>query len=161
MPVNDQTYIGLISLRDKLDAKHAELRRELDLVAKQLESVSTTLELLDESAVSTTVLTQPVLLDASVLPSPTPGGIDIASLRGMKQLPALKKIAEHGGGSLYTTAAKQILLQAGLIKNPKNATNIIFSVIKNSGAFERIAPGHYRLINKPIKPSRAAKEFDF
>jgi hypothetical protein len=74
----------------------------------------------------------------------------------MKQVEALTKIAEHGGGQFHTTAAKKLLLQAGLIKNPKNANNILFSVIQRSGKFERVEPGLYRLIgNKPERPERA------
>jgi predicted transcriptional regulator of viral defense system len=74
----------------------------------------------------------------------------------MKQVPALKMIAEHGGGQLTTVTAKKLLLQAGLIRTPKNANNILFSVIQRSGLFERVEPGVYRLIAaKPTRPERA------
>ena len=81
--------------------------------------------------------------------------IDVGSLRGLKQVDALTKIAQHGGGQLQTTVAKKLLLQAGLIRNPKNANNIMFSVIQRSGKFERVEPGVYRLIGqKPERPDR-------
>jgi len=107
------------------------------------------------------------MLDAgdveAVLASPHHGkavAIDVASLRGMKQLDALRKIAQQGGGTLQTTTAKRLLLQAGLIKNPKNANNILFSVINRSGLFERVEPGVYRLkVEKPVRPEK--DEFSF
>ena len=71
----------------------------------------------------------------------------------MKQVEALTKIAEHEGGQIRTSMAKHVLVQAGLIKNPKNANNILFAVIQRSGIFERVEPGVYRLIsNKPTRP---------
>ncbi|HEX4577772.1 MAG TPA: hypothetical protein VH117_10510 [Edaphobacter sp.] len=89
---------------------------------------------------------------AHVAPS---GSVDVASLRGMTQIKALEKIARHNGGRLLTSDAKRYLVQAGLIKNPKNANNIIFSVIQRSNQFERLEPGVYRLTaDKPIRPDK-------
>jgi hypothetical protein len=156
MSTNDATYTGLIALRDKLDQKHAELKRELDIVTRQLESVSTTLELLDEANSEQPNLSAELEGGSKVLDFERDRtiGIDVAGLHGLTQIDALKKIAQHSGGTLYLTVAKQILLKAGLISNPKNANNIVFSVVQRSGAFERLDRGLYRLINKPIRPMR-------
>ncbi len=150
MSNNDSTYMELIALRDRLDARQTELQGELEDVTRKLESVSTTLALLDGST------TMPVAHRIAVA-RPVAASIDIASLRGLKQVEALTKIAQHGGGRLRTVDAKKLMLQAGLIKNPKNANNILFSVIQRSGKFERVEPGVYRLIgDKPERPERLA-----
>jgi hypothetical protein len=146
---NDSTYLELLALRDLLDARQTELHSELADVTRKLESVSTTLALLDGGSLP---LSHRIALPEGASPTPS---IDVASLRGMKQVEALTKIAEHGGGQFRTTVAKKLLLQAGLISNPKNANNILFSVIQRSGKFERIEPGVYRLIGrKPERPER-------
>lgn len=145
---NDQTYIQLVAWRDKLDERQAQLQAELADVTRKLESVSTTLALLDGNPMPlahNVAMNEPLALSRIAL--------DLDSLRGLTQIEALTRIAEHNGGRLETALAKKILLLAGLIKNPKNANNILFSVIQRSGRFERIEHGVYRLVgNKPQKP---------
>ena len=151
MNVNDNTYLDLIALRDRLDTRQTELQAELEDVTRKLESVSTTLALLDGSAMP--LAHRVAIAHGGDAASAVP--IDVGSLRGMKQVEALTKIAEHGGGQFRTTVAKKLLLQAGLISNPKNANNILFSVIQRSGKFERVEPGVYRLIgHKPQRPEK-------
>jgi len=149
MRTNDATYTELIALRDRLDAKHSELHAELQDVSRKLESVSTTLALLDGSSMP---ISHRLAVASGNSAAPP---IDVASLRGMKQLEALTRIAQHNGGQLRTTTAKKLLVQAGLISNPKNANNILFAVIQRSGKFERVEPGVYRLVgDKPERPER-------
>lgn len=154
MRTQDGTYTELLTLRDRLDRRQVEIQKELEEVNNNLDSVSRTLELLDRA-------------DSDVAPAPRPhaavfrvptASIDVSSLRGMKQVDALRKIAEHGGGQVQTSVAKRLFLQAGLIKNPKNANNILFAVIHRSGLFERVEPGVYRLINRPVRPIRPSGE---
>lgn len=148
MSNNDSTYMELIALRDRLDARQTELQGELEDVTRKLESVSTTLALLDGST------TMPLAHGVAVA-RPVTASIDVTSLRGLKQVEALVKIAQHNGGQIRTADAKRLFLQSGLIKNPKNANNILFSVIQRSGKFERIEPGLYRLVgDKPERPDR-------
>ena len=154
MATNDETYMSLVNLRSRLASRQTELKRDLEVVTKQLESVSVTLELIDVPLVPTPEGGEGIIDLLLVSPSPA-SGIDIGSLQGMTQQDALKKIAEHFGGQFYTTVAKKLLLQAGLIKNPQNANNILFSVIQRSGAFDRVSRGLYRLINKPVRPERS------
>ncbi len=150
---NDATYTELLKIRDRLDREQTELQRRMDEINKNLESVSRTLELLDHTADESVTET-----DTHSASSRISGGtIDIASLRGMTQLQALEKIAQQGGGTLRTPTAKRLFLQAGLIKNVKNANNIIFSVIHRSGVFERVDRGVYRLIGHPVRPVRSSE----
>jgi hypothetical protein len=145
---NDQTYMQLVAWRDKLDERQSQLHAELEDVSRKLESVSTALALLDGNPMP---ISHRIAVAEQSLPATIP--IDIQSLHGSTQVEALTKIAQHNGGRFETIVAKKILLQAGLIKNPKNANNILFSVIQRSGRFERVDHGVYRLIgNKPEKP---------
>jgi hypothetical protein len=151
MKTNDQTYLDLIAWRDKLDSRQTELQAELEDVSRKLESVSTALALLDGTPPP---LSHRVAL-AQANPAHTPVSVDVDSLRGLRQVDALTKIAQQGGGQFETTVAKKLLLQAGLISNPKNANNILFSVIQRSGKFEKVDRGVYRLIGeKPERPER-------
>ncbi len=151
MATNDATYIDLLALRDRLDARQSELQAEIEDITRKLESVSTTLALLDGDEMP---LSHRLRVNRPVSTSPT---IDVGALRGLKQVEALVKIAEHGGGIIRSAEAKALLLQAGLISNPKNAANILFSVMQRSGKFERVEPGVYRLIGaSPERPERPA-----
>jgi hypothetical protein len=155
MKTNDQTYLDLVAWRDKLDSRQTELQAELEDVTRKLESVSTALALLDGTPPP--LSHRAALVEGSISRGTIP--IDVASLRGLKQVEALTKIAQHSGGQFQTTVAKKLLLQAGLISNPKNANNILFSVIQRSGKFERVEPGVYRLIGqKPERPERPQLE---
>jgi hypothetical protein len=150
MKNNDRTYMQLVAWRDRLDEKQSQLHAELEDVSRKLESVSTTLALLDGSPMP---ISHNLALAENTLPPPV--SIDVTGLRGMTQVEALTKIAEHNGGQIQTLTAKKILLQAGLIKNPKNANNILFSVIQRSGKFERVDHGVYRLVgHKPERPEK-------
>lgn len=151
MRTNDETYIAMIAMRDSLDARQTELQSELEEVTRKLESVSTTLALLDGAPMPGGHRVAMRQLTSSGSES-----IDISSLRGLKQVEALKLIARHFGGQFETTIAKRIMLQAGLIKTSKNANNILFSVIQRSDKFERVQPGVYRLKeeDKPTRPER-------
>jgi hypothetical protein len=147
MTTNDQTYTNLMALRDRLEVEQTRLQREFEAVAKKLEHVSATLALLDAE--------DETPVGRVIHGVPTAGVIDIQSLQNLTQLQALRKIALQGDGTFATTTAKQLLLKSGLIKNPKNANNILFSVINRSGLFERVTPGVYRL--KSDKPTRPEK----
>jgi len=150
---NDPTYMELVALRDSLDARQTELQSELEDVTRKLESVGTTLALLDGEEMP---LAHRIGLTRTPTRQPA-SAIDVASLRGLRQLEALTKIAEHYGGQFQNAVAKKLLIQAGLISNPKNAGNILYAVIQRSGKFERVEPGVYRLVgHKPEKPEKLA-----
>jgi hypothetical protein len=150
MKNSDATYMQLIAWRDQLDRRQGELHAEFEDVSRKLESVSMALALLDGDPAP---LSHRVALAEGG--PPASASIDVSSLRGMTQVEALTKIAEHNGGQIQTLVVKKMLLQAGLIKNPKNANNILFSVIQRSGKFERVDHGVYRLIgHKPERPDK-------
>ncbi len=124
----------LDGLKRRLEIQAETLAHQLSETKKQLESVSTTLELLrqDEAAGSTFMQIM--------------NTISVGDLRGLTQLQALVKIAKSNGNRLKLTTAKELLLRSGVTKSRKNANNIIFNVIKRSGQFRRVALGEYELI---------------
>lgn len=79
--------------------------------------------------------------EAKVLPA---SPIEIP-LRKMTQTQAMIALARLQGGLLRVQPVKRILLQAGKIANPKNATNIMYTLIRRSDAFDHVSAGVYRL----------------
>lgn len=66
----------------------------------------------------------------------------------MTQIDALMAIANASNGSFKVQNAKRLMLEAGLIANPKNADSIIYTLIARSGEFEKVKPGEYKLVSK-------------
>ena len=44
--------------------------------------------------------------------------------------------------------AKPILLEAGILKNPKTALASMYATADRSGKFEKVSPGIYKLISE-------------
>lgn len=136
MGITDSTYKRLVSLRDKLEERHRAVRKEAEEVASNLEAVSKTLALLDSDKPEE---------EENEGESQDEARVDLTSLRGLTQIEALVKIAQHRGGKFLLSDAKRILVQAGMIKTPKNAGPIIFNVIQRSDRFRRVESGVYEL----------------
>lgn len=72
--------------------------------------------------------------------------LDPAAIRGMKQFPALKVIARAQGGIVRTNEAKDLMVEAGVVANTKNAYKMVYNLIKNSDEFQPTGVrGEYRL----------------
>lgn len=71
--------------------------------------------------------------------------VDPSELHGKTQIEALVTIAKRGNGEFKVNEARRLLLQAGLIRNPKNASTIVNNVIKRSDRFDRVKTGVYKL----------------
>jgi hypothetical protein len=89
----------------------------------------------------------------------------------LTQMQALETIATTIGnkGTIKIREAKRVMLNAGLIANPKNADRIIYALINKSSRFEKESPGKYKLVfsghlakskrtRKGLKTSRKQKE---
>lgn len=127
---------NLGELRDRLRERVKVLRQQLDEAERQLSSVTVTMELLGYKGGNLAAI------DESVR------NIEPASLKGLTQEQALVKIARANGGKFLVAVAKRLLLAAGLIANPKNASNIIYNVIARSEKFHRLKAGEYQLIEQ-------------
>lgn len=71
--------------------------------------------------------------------------------RGLAKLTlgqGLYDIAIEHDGDLIVVEAKRKLIECGKIKNAKNAGPRIYSHMVNDSRFERVAPGHFRLVEK-------------
>lgn len=67
-------------------------------------------------------------------------------LHGKTQVQALVTIAKASNGEFRVNDAKRLMLETGLVQNPKNAASILYMVIsRNEHLFEKVSPGIYRL----------------
>jgi hypothetical protein len=132
MADKQQAISYLTDLKRDMLARREQLRRPLAQLELEIEHVSATLALaLRENKPDNS---------SSELPD-----FPIAKLRGLSQRQAVIAIAQYSGGTLKAQTAKQILLRAGLMKNTKNATNMTHNAFVQSGKFERIGKGEFRL----------------
>ena len=87
----------------------------------------------------------------------------LREFRGLTQVQALVKLAKDSGMNRFKMRdAKRILVEAGLIKNPKNANTILFTAIQRSEKFKRVAPGEYELISKApsLVPASLTEQYE-
>jgi hypothetical protein len=68
-------------------------------------------------------------------------------LRRLSHRQAVIEIARYQGGTVRAQDAKRILIESGCMSKTKNSTNMTHNAIVQSGAFERIGKGEYRLRN--------------
>ncbi len=68
-----------------------------------------------------------------------------AVLKGLTQIEALVEHARVNNGLLRLPYARRDMIDAGLIRTPKNAPGIISILISRSDRFERLKRGVYRL----------------
>ena len=126
-----EKYEELEALKQGLGEQAAKLRGELKVIDDRLMAVTTTLQLLRGGGYSATIPADPYLRE----------------FKGLTQVQGLAKIAKDSGTNRFKLReAKQILLNAGLLKSKKNANTILFTAIQRSEKFTRVAPGEYELI---------------
>lgn len=138
MEYSKQTRDDLLSLRGRLLKQIGELQervRAIDVILPELAQGAK--EPLRAEAV--------VKAHADVIPSQVV--VSASSLRGLKQLTALKTIARAQSGLVRTNDAKELMMQAGVMKKSKNAYKMVYNLLKNSDEFQPSGnPGEYRLI---------------
>jgi hypothetical protein len=134
MDNNKKSNVELSELRDRLKTKLDYYQKQLEETRNNLASVERTLALLNGKRSS--------IEEEHVIP--------VALLQGLSQADALKRIALAAGGKLLVKQAKRLLIDAGLIETPENASAIIFTVIERSGAFKRVKRGEYELLEKNV-----------
>lgn len=120
-------------LYEKLQIKRDKLKEQLDEVEEEFAAVSTTLKLMG-------------------LPTPGMSNIDLS---GKTHLEALTAIAKANDNILVVKTARRLMTRAGLFKNPKNASSVLFTAITRSGMFESIGKGKYKLLPDPVHKAPA------
>jgi hypothetical protein len=140
-------YEELELIKAKLSEKIRRMRVELNNAEEALHAVSLAINVWkrEGSAAASRVELNPQLRE----------------FRGLTQVEALIKIAKDSGINRFKLKeAKKTLIEAGLVKNPKNANTILFTAIQRSEKFKRVAPGEYELIVKApslVPPSLSAQ----
>jgi hypothetical protein len=134
----ENKYQELDELRLALERRVNSLRSELRKSEAELQSVATTIDLLNRGKVGTEEQADSYL----------------RSFRGLTHIDALVKLARDNGNNRFKVMdAKRVLVAAGLIKSKKNASNILFNDIQRSERFKRVGPGEYELL-VPSAPNR-------
>jgi hypothetical protein len=123
----------LLKILSQLRKGHEQTFSRLAELEQDMEAIETTLRYLKAR--------QPAEIQAAIDPN---------ELRSMTQIKALIAVAKSNNGDLKVTEAKRLMLQAGLFQNSKNASQIIYNVIKRSDVFVKVRPGIYRL--KSVQP---------
>lgn len=140
--MENTTLNNLLELKSRLEAARDRFSKRLDDIARQLNSVSETIDLIGGNASQKGASS----VDLHVSPD---------EVREMTQLQALIHIAEKNNGRLRVAPARLLIVKAGIMKAGKNASNVLFSAIDRSERFERIKRGVYKLL-----PSKAAPEVE-
>jgi len=152
-------------LRERLNEVRASVRK----CQEEVLHIEMELRALDSALTSEVVQSSPPArvyvppLDAkslSSIKSSSENQFPLDKVCGMKQLGAAIIVAKHYGGVLRTADLIKILKAAGLMKkNTKNAGSMVFGLINNSGLFERVATGTYKLIEAEEEPSNSQEHF--
>ena len=122
---------------------------------QRLRAVATTIELLHEHRIMEEVGEVEKLRESSQ------DDEFVAELRKKKtQLHALIAIAKKNNGKLFTRDAKPLLQRAKLMKQTKNASNILYNVINRSERFRHVGAGEYDLIETQQEKIKVAGKGD-
>jgi hypothetical protein len=131
MEARDLTVKYLTEHRRSLLERRERLVRPLQDLDQEIEHVDATL--------------RSIQIKVPTVSIPKQDLFPIGKLRNLTQVQALVVIAKHHNGIVRAQEAKRLLIQAGVMRETKNSTNIIHAVILRSEKFERVRPGEYRL----------------
>ncbi len=137
LPEKESKEITLDYLTDhkkKLLVRRERLMLPLQEVEQEIEHITATIRSLQKPPQPAAGFTATLTVD-----------FPIGKLRKLTQVQALTVIAKHYGGTFKAQEAKRLLIQAGVMRETKNSTNIIHAVIVRSEKFEKVRPGEYRL----------------
>lgn len=117
----------------KLRLEQDKLEKEVATIEKHIRAVETTISLLKKNAVPE---------------APAIQGDISSELQGKTLIEALIHISSKSGGILKVANARQLMQEAGLLKNPKNALSVLYTIMNRSGKFEKVNRGEYRFISQ-------------
>jgi hypothetical protein len=121
-----------------LQSQRQAIDRELERVDRELSALRTTLAIYRRQA---------------QLPTGEEEETVAQELRRLTQLQGLVLLAQRNAGLVRTKEAARLLVRAGKITNPSNAYNIVQHLLSDSGRFERVDSGTYRLLPSPHVPT--------
>jgi hypothetical protein len=144
MENKDFAVAYLTDHRKDLLEKRERLMRPLQELDQEIEHVTATLRSIQKPR----DLAKPFVA--------VPVDFPLGKLRKLTQVQALVVIAKHNNGIIRAQEAKRLLINAGVMRQTKNSTNIIHAVILRSEKFERVRPGEYRL--KEVLPESKSED---
>jgi len=126
------TLNELTNLTNKLRNQRAIIQKQISELDEQIRAVEHTMHLLNlDGKASVTNFDNSIIFE----------------LHGKTYLGALEYIASKNNNIIKVTDAKRLMVQAGLIKNAKNALSMLYTIIARSEKFKKISPGEYKLID--------------
>ena len=128
----EDTIDELSRLIDHLHAERDRAETRLQQIGDEISAVEQTIDIYRRRG--------------SKLPAEPLPNVNAGEFRGLSQLDALILIANKHGGRFKVSPARKLMVEAGLFKNPDNASGAIHTVIQRSDRFERVKKGTYRLI---------------
>ena len=132
--MQDNNLEQLRQLQNTLKAREAELRKDLGVLLEDLNAVNRTMSLMRQQLNLPMPLTSPA--------------VDPKKLEGKTYLAAIITIAKANNNRVKVLEAKDLLIKAGIAKNPKTAYQQITGTILRSGQFGHPGPGEYELVAK-------------
>jgi hypothetical protein len=128
-------------------SKYKELEQIEQELSLQRENLRSQLKYIEERLAAVVLAIQVWKNTGPAATSKNESNPYLRTLRGLTQVQALVKIAKDGGNNRFKLKdAKNLLLEAGLVKSKKNASTILFTAIHRSGKFKRVAPGEYEVL---------------
>ena len=128
----EDTTDELSRLIDSLYRERDKTQNRLEQVADEIRAVEQTIDIYRRKG--------------NRLPQEPLPNVKTSELQGLSQLDALILIAERHGKRFKVTPVRRLMVDAGLFKNPQNASGALHTLIQRSGRFEKINKGEYRLI---------------
>ncbi len=158
--------VDLVALLHQLRAEEAEYDRQLAAVRAEISTVEQALAIAQRRSMgaigAVTVASSPSLMvngptpnremlvgrDAALptIERPSPARVpELArKIRGLKQIDALRHIAQLNEGIVRTIEIKPVFIKAGLTKgSPRNIGSHLYHLLDRSPEFEKIAPGTF------------------
>jgi hypothetical protein len=136
MPIIEQ----LKKTEDRLRRKIEEMKGPLAQAEEDLRNIAGTIAFYQRTAQG-----ENVAAVRGTTVAITTGIVGAPNLRTMTHKQAVVAIAKHNGGTIKAQEAKQLMIQAGIMRATKNSTRMVHNAIISSDRFDRIAPGEYRL----------------
>ncbi len=164
--ITESTMRDLSAILGHLRAQEVSLRAELATLTDRISAIEAALHVVhdlsrtDTDTEPTALSTTPTTLPDTMIAHGKGVGLTALSeswakkLYGLKQIEALRVIAQENGGTIRTADAKRIFLEAGLAKGtPKHVAPHIYHMLQAAEDFERVAPGTFQrtttITNRP------------
>jgi hypothetical protein len=133
----------VLDLLNTLSARRQSLSNEIDSIDEQIRAVTITSRLLTAEGTA-----YPEDRPATSAATVTNSQVEVSSLRGMTARQAMSIIAKANNGRIRVSDAKDLLINASILKDSKNTWNIVYTILKRASEFEKVdgEPGLFRLV---------------